>query len=98
MKSSILALSVFMAGCAIAVAPALAESKPPQSTLTVINNFDEPSNADTDDVADTDEADADDQGADNDDQGADNDDQGADNNDQGGDNDDQGGDQGDQGE
>jgi hypothetical protein len=78
------ALSVFMAGCAIAVAPALAESNPPQSTLIVINNFNEPSNAgdpteaDTDDVADTDKADADDQGDDNDDQGDDNDDQGSD--------------------
>ena len=83
MKSSIFALSVFMAGCAIAVAPALAESKPPQSTLTVINNFDEPSNADdsteadTEDVAEPAEAGANDQGDDNDDQGDDNDNQGS---------------------
>ena len=89
MRSSMFALSVFMAGCAIAIAPALAESNPPQSTLIVINNFNEPSSADdsteadTEDVAEPDETDADDQGDDNDDQGDDNDNQGGDDSDGG---------------
>ena len=89
MRSSMYALSVFVAGCAIAGAPALAESHPPQSTLIVINNFNEPSNADdsteadTEDVAEPDGADANDQGDDNDDQGDDNDNQGSDDSDGG---------------
>src|SRR5262245_20639183 len=81
MKSSILALSIFMGGLALIAAPALAGSDSQGNEETIIQNFNQPTTTDatdTDTDADADETDVEDQAADNDDQGDDNDDQGED--------------------